>query len=108
MALSLSYPPGMMLPMSRAKTIYRCGECGGAAPKWVGRCPACQAWNTLVEELDVTTTAAVVGAISSRDAPVPIGEVELDEWHPRPTLMGEVDRVLGGGLVPGSVTLIGG
>lgn len=92
--------------MSKAKTIYRCTGCGGAAPKWVGRCPGCHEWNTLVEELDITL--GTVATISSRDSPVPIGQVELDEWRPRPTGIDEVDRVLGGGLVPGSVTLIGG
>ncbi|MGZ4704211.1 MAG: DNA repair protein RadA, partial [Acidimicrobiales bacterium] len=74
---------------------------------WVGRCPACSEWNTLVEELDEPTpVASRLGA--SIDRAVPIAEVDTDEWQPRSTGLTEVDRVLSGGLVPGSVTLVGG
>jgi DNA repair protein RadA/Sms len=79
--------------------------CGSAAPKWSGRCAACEEWNTLVEELDrpEPVSAAPVGA-----APVPITEVGSIAGAPVPTGIPELDRVLGGGLVPGSVTLVGG
>jgi len=95
--------------MAKARTVFRCTECGGSSPKWAGKCPTCHEWNTLVEERDdpVAATAAH-GAMGPRDAPVPIAEVDTDEWQPRPTGLGEVDRVLSGGFVPGSVTLLGG
>lgn len=93
--------------MSRTKVVYRCEECGAATPKWSGRCASCEAWNTLVEELEASapalTTPAGAGAV-----PLPIGEVAADGATPEPTCIDEVDRVLGGGLVPGSVTLLGG
>jgi DNA repair protein RadA/Sms len=91
--------------MPRVKTVYRCGECGGASPKWVGRCPACESWNTMVEELDVERTPSPLAPPSK---PVRMADVDLGEWAHRATGIGELDRVLGGGLVPGSVTLIGG
>jgi DNA repair protein RadA/Sms len=91
--------------MARTKTVHRCVECGATAPKWAGRCDACGAWNTLVEELDVPAPTPV-GSPASR--PVPIGEVPDESALVQPTGVAEVDRVLGGGLVPGSVTLLGG
>ncbi len=92
--------------MARARTVFRCADCGAAAPKWSGRCATCGEWNTLVEEVDVPSSAPVVSGPAPR--PQPIGEVDTNEGHPRPTGIAELDRVLGGGLVPGSVTLIGG
>ena len=102
--------------MAKARTVHRCQECGAAALRWAGRCPACGAWNTLVEELEqpaVTSDptghwALGSGFRSPRAAAVPIAEVVTDGCGPRPTGLGEVDRVLGGGLLPGSVTLLGG
>ena len=90
------------------RAVFRCTECGTAAPKWVGRCPGCEEWNTLVEELDVATPVSASAALGARDVPVPIADVSADEWHPRATGIDELDRVLSGGLVPGSVTLVGG
>jgi DNA repair protein RadA/Sms len=96
--------------MAKVKTVFRCTDCGAGSPKWAGRCSACQAWNTLVEEVDapVLSGVALDGLLGPRDTPVPIGEVDTAEWSPRPTGIPEVDRVLSGGLVPGSVTLLGG
>ncbi len=93
--------------MPKVRSVFRCRECGGASAKWVGRCPSCNEWNTLIEELDDPTRSAtpVVAVI---DKAVPIAEVDADEWQPRSTGLSEVDRVLSGGLVPGSVTLVGG
>ncbi|MDQ3305757.1 MAG: DNA repair protein RadA [Actinomycetota bacterium] len=101
--------------MARTKLVHRCTDCAEASPRWLGRCPTCGAWNTLVEEVDnglsgVTTGGRGLGRgpAGSAGRPVPIGEVDLDSWGRRSTGLGELDRVLGGGLVPGSVTLVGG
>jgi DNA repair protein RadA/Sms len=93
--------------MARTKTIYRCSECGGAEPKWAGRCSACEAWDTLVEER-VQPAAANRGSLGAAGVPTPIADVDTEAWTPVPTGVGELDRVLQGGLVPGSVTLIAG
>jgi len=90
--------------MPRLKTLYRCTDCGGASPKWLGRCQACGAWNSLIEEADEERTT-VVAPVSR---PVLMADVDLGEFSTRATGIGELDRVLGGGLVPGSVTLLGG
>jgi DNA repair protein RadA/Sms len=91
--------------MSRVKTVYRCGECGDSSPKWLGRCPSCEAWNSLVEELDEQRVPSLLAPVAR---PVLMADVDLGEWSARPTGIGELDRVLGGGFVPGSVTLLGG
>jgi DNA repair protein RadA/Sms len=96
------------MPKARTpRTVFRCQECGGTAPKWVGRCPACEAWGTLVEEREVPA-AGGGDTLPAASRPVPIGEVDVAQWQPRLTGLAELDRVLGGGLVPGSVTLLGG
>ena len=93
--------------MARTKTVHRCTECGWSSPKWQGRCGGCEEWNTLVEEIDVRDpSAASIGPPSS--APARIAEVDDVSFAARPTGLPEVDRVLGGGFVPGSVTLVGG
>jgi DNA repair protein RadA/Sms len=92
--------------MARAKTTYRCQECGAQEPKWAGRCSACEAWGALVEERVEDRPRA---AIAPTDAvPLPIADVDAVAWAPAPTHVGELDRVLQGGLVPGSVTVLGG
>lgn len=95
--------------MAKVRTVFRCPDCGTSAPKWVGQCPGCSAWGSLVEELDGHSGASeVVGLVPSSGPPVPIAEVDPTEFSPRPTGITELDRVLGGGLVPGSITLLGG
>ena len=95
--------------MARAKTIYRCGECGATEPKWTGRCSGCEGWNTLVEELVEAAASALPSAVGAPTAvPMPIAEVDTEAWAPAATQVGELDRVLQGGLVPGSVTVLGG
>jgi len=95
--------------MARSKTLYTCTECGGTSPKWLGRCPHCEAWNTLVE-----TAAAPAGGhryepLAGAAAPVRnLAEIEARELPRQPTGLPEFDRVLGGGLVAGAVVLIGG
>jgi len=81
-------------------------SCGAGAPKWAGRCASCGDWNTLSEELDVEEPAIVPLAAST--PPTPITELSPIAGTPVRTGIGELDRVLGGGLVPGSVTLLGG
>jgi DNA repair protein RadA/Sms len=91
--------------VSKVKTVHRCQQCGTAAPRWAGRCGACGAWNSLVEELDRVSGR---GASHPPARAVPLAEVVADGSGARPTGVGELDRVLGGGLVPGSITLLGG
>jgi DNA repair protein RadA/Sms len=90
----------------KVRTVFRCGECGTEAPKWAGRCPGCSAWNALVEELESTRVRPPARAVS--DLPELMADVQAGAWRPRATGIGELDRVLGGGLVAGSVTLVGG
>jgi len=96
--------------MAKAKSVYSCTECGGQVLKWQGQCPHCQAWNTLVEAI---AEAAPAGAnrysrIAEAGKPQRLSEVQAREEHRIPSGMEEFDRVLGGGLVPGGVVLIGG
>jgi DNA repair protein RadA/Sms len=99
----------MFRAMAKLRTVHRCQECGAAAPRWAGRCPACGAWNTLVEEVDDrAASSAMPAGYESAAAAVPIAEVVADGCRRQPTGVGELDRVLGGGLLPGSVTLLGG
>jgi DNA repair protein RadA/Sms len=95
------------------RTQYRCQSCGHLEPKWLGKCPSCNEWSTLIEELDAVASprAAVAGAAvaAAAAAPVPISQVrELDAASRLGSGLGELDRVLGGGLVPGSLVLLGG
>lgn len=101
----MSHPVGRFGRVAKLRTVFRCSACGGAAPRWVGRCPSCAEWNTLVEELDGPGDGR---AHAAGAAAVPIAAVDLGAWQARPTGVPEVDVVLGGGLVPGSVTLVGG
>ena len=91
--------------MAKEKTAFRCRECGATAPRWEGRCHSCGDWNTLVEEARRTTTRT---QHEPAERPVLVSEVPLTSGMHRPTHIDELDRVLGGGLVPGSVTLLGG
>jgi DNA repair protein RadA/Sms len=91
--------------MAKARSVFSCSSCGTNAATWVGRCPGCGEWNTLVEELELPASEAPVGKL---DTPVPIGDVDTSEVEHRSTGSKELDRVLSGGLVPGSVTLLGG
>ena len=97
---------------ARGKTVYVCGSCGDESPKWQGQCPACGEWNTLsaLHGVGATGKGAVRssrGAAAAGSVPEVLG-ADSPEAERLPTGMGEFDRVLGGGLVAGSVTLIGG
>lgn len=89
------------------RTGYRCAECGQQAAQWVGRCPSCQAWGTL-EQVAAPSGARKVAAGAPSAPARRIAEVELDTARARPTGVPELDRVLGGGLVPGAVVLLAG
>ena len=97
--------------MAKLRLVHRCTDCGASQPKWSGRCPACGAWNTLIEEVegpdDIATLAAGMALFPAGIAK-PIGDVDAQNTQPRGTHISELDRVLGGGFVPGSVALLGG
>ncbi len=92
----------------RTKTIYACTECGGQSPKWQGQCPGCGAWNTLVESLAATAPTRFDSVAGARSAITKLSSVEARATQRIPTGLEEFDRVLGGGLVPGGVILLGG
>jgi DNA repair protein RadA/Sms len=103
--------------MARARIEYECNACGHRTGKWLGRCPDCQQWNTFVEQRPAEETVGKAGARAAgarvdphgADGPVPVTQLGADADAPRMrTGIGEFDRILGGGLVAGSVTLIGG
>ena len=87
-----------------AKTVFVCGECGYESSKWLGRCPSCESWNTFVEAAPVQQ---IKKGISSQRA-LPLREVQADAARRIPSGIGELDRVLGGGIVGGSAVLLGG
>ncbi len=92
---------------TRNRPGYTCTECGWTTAKWVGRCGECQAWGTVLEDAAPTgprTSATSPGTRVAR----PIGEIDVETARARPTGVGELDRVLGGGLVPGAVVLLAG
>ena len=92
--------------MAKSKTEYRCTECGWSTVKWVGQCGNCQAWGSVSETVPTTRTKAA-NIIEARTAR-PITEIEIAGEGHNPTSIAEFDRVLGGGIVPGSVVLLSG
>ncbi len=99
--------------MARARTTHRCTDCGATSPQWVGRCPGCGEWSTLVEEADVAVRASAPawagwGAGGDAEPARPSTDGSGEAVAPIRTGVDELDRVLSGGLVPGSVTLLGG
>ena len=98
--------------LKNKKIVYFCQECGYESSKWMGQCPGCRAWNTFVEETVSTKKNSSVGggqqSGSRRAEPVVLKDIRLSEDERRLTKIGELDRVLGGGIVPGSLVLVGG
>lgn len=99
--------------MAKSKrTSFFCSQCGAESPKWAGKCPSCGAWNTLIEALDVqySPSAGAAGKIKSSDIPVPVSFDEIKSSGEERILstLAEFDRVLGGGIVKGSLVLLGG
>ena len=96
--------------MAKAKTVFFCTNCGNETPKWMGRCPGCGAFNTMEEHIEKPVPAgkAKAAPVGSRRQPQRIREVTSDGETRFSTGMGELDRVLGGGAVAGSLVLVGG
>jgi len=99
--------------MTKVKTHYVCQECGSVQPKWMGRCPDCGEWNTLLETIVETSkpgaaTPAARQALAGRNVPQALTEISADSYQRTLLPLDEFNRVLGGGLVPGSLVLIGG
>ncbi len=94
--------------MAKPKTQYTCTECGGQTPKWQGQCPHCGAWNTLVETVAAPAATRFAGIASSRSSVTPLASVIPRATSRVATTLEEFDRVLGGGVVPGGVILLGG
>ncbi len=96
--------------MAKGKTVFFCRECGMESPKWLGQCPGCKAWNSLMEAPQagkVKSSAYGVSALSGAE-PVLLSQVDTEEEERIATGIGELDRVLGGGIVVGSLVLVGG
>ncbi|MHB1666831.1 DNA repair protein RadA [Thiomonas sp.] len=108
--------------MAKPQTVYVCSECGGKSAKWQGRCPHCEVWNTLVETVESAASGprpgarhgaaaaqfAARGVLAAPSGPILLTEVQAERHRHQPSGIDELDRVLGGGLVPGGVLLLGG
>ena len=100
--------------MAKDKSLYVCNECGGSSTRWLGKCPSCNAWNSLVETVAEPAAASKNRLSSSPKGLAPaseltvLSEIEAADVARTPTGLGELDRVLGGGIVEGGVVLIGG
>lgn len=97
--------------LKNKKTVYFCQECGYESSKWMGQCPGCKAWNSFVEEVVSSKKGAASSgsrALEKRPEPVILKDINLSEDERQTTSIGELDRVLGGGIVPGSLVLVGG
>ncbi len=92
--------------MAKAKSIYYCTECGNETLKWQGKCPACGAWNTIVEHKETARSGSALS--SSKKLPERLDQMDTAEEVRFSTGIGELDRVLGGGAVAGSLVLVGG
>lgn len=96
--------------MPKTRTKWVCQQCGYVSTKWLGRCPDCQEWDSLVESIEERSTSALssLASLAPRSAPQRLHEITTDDFKRIAVPMGELNRVLGGGIVPGSVVLISG
>ena len=95
--------------MAKSKTVYLCQNCGAESPKWIGRCPSCKEWNTYHEEIVTTGRSEGVLTISQvKKQPELLSQIRSDTYSRIKTGISELDRILGGGMVPGSLLLLGG
>jgi len=101
-------------PMAKEKTLFTCSACGGTSPRWLGKCPSCGAWNTLVETVAEAElgknrySAASFTGLAQAQAVQPLAAIEARDFARTASGLEELDRVLGGGIVEGGVVLIGG
>lgn len=93
---------------TKTKMLFVCQTCGAQSARWVGKCPSCEGWNTFVEEIITPVSKEGRGGVVFSDKPVKFSEISMAEQKRFATGITEFDRVLGGGIVPSSVTLIGG
>ena len=100
--------------MAKEKTVYTCTECGGTSPKWLGKCPSCAAWNTMIESVAESSaptknryTSQFQSLVKATEVTV-LADIDATDVQRTPTGQEELDRVLGGGMVEGAVVLIGG
>ncbi|MBO5525284.1 MAG: DNA repair protein RadA [Clostridia bacterium] len=94
--------------MAKSTSQFICNECGATSPKWLGRCPSCGKFNTMIEETIAPAKSGIGLRASSNKKPVPLSEVEREKFERKRSGLDELDAVLGGGIVPGSLVLIGG
>lgn len=95
--------------MAKAKTKFVCQECGTESPKWMGKCPGCNKWNSMVEEVEsIVKTAGILPTFQAQEKAASIIDIESAQEPRVTTDSAELNRVLGGGLVPGSLILVGG
>jgi len=97
---------------SRTKTVFICQQCGYTSPKWVGRCPNCEEWNTMLETVAPSPARekrqSLFQSLTPGSEPLPLTKVSADGFQRIPVPVDEFNHTLGGGIVPGSVVLIGG
>jgi len=94
--------------MAKTKTQFVCQECGYEAPRWLGKCPSCNAWGSLVEELIEKSSGKKLGDAAAESNPIKLSQVSFEDEERFTVGMQEFDRVLGGGVVKGSLVLVGG
>ncbi len=94
--------------MKKNATLFFCQNCGYESAKWMGQCPACREWNTFAEEPKAPSSKGRAARAGERREPIALSEIRSDDQERLPTGMAELDQVLGGGIVPGSLVLVGG
>jgi DNA repair protein RadA/Sms len=96
--------------MAKSKTVFVCQNCGAESPKWIGRCPSCKEWNTYHEEIIAPISQRNLSFIleQPKSKPELLDDIKADEKNRHQTGMPELDRILGGGMVSGSLILLGG
>ena len=95
----------------KSKSVYICNECGYRSPKWLGKCPGCNNWNSLIETVEETQKSSIskpTGIKTAVNRPKPINEISHSLETRFSTGLSELDRVLGGGIVAGELILVGG